>query len=105
MITIKFDDREVTDAEIINLSDAIQKIVSEATDIKDVFVYADSPKIKVAIAPIEIFVEMSASKIEDAENLLKKITERTSTWKNQNNFQHSINITLNPMNWIFETGI
>ncbi|MEK9195029.1 MAG: hypothetical protein AAB975_01525, partial [Patescibacteria group bacterium] len=73
MITIKFDDQRVENADILVLSETIQKIVSEATGIKDVFVYADSPKIKLKIAPIEVFIEMSASKIGNRDELFSTI--------------------------------
>lgn len=105
MVTIKFDDKKVTDDKIIKLSNAIKKIVSEATRIEDVFVYADSPRITINIAPIEIFVELSASILENKEGLSKTIRDEISIWKKENNFEHPINLTLIPMNWRFEVGI
>ncbi len=83
----------------------MQKVVSEATGIADVFVYANSAKIKVQIAPIEIFVEMSAPKIMDADALIGEIKKKLSEWKAANNFTHPINLTLIPMNWKVEIGI
>ena len=65
MITMEFDDTKVTDQEIQALAEAMQKIVSIATDIEDVFVYANSARIRVKIAPIEVFVQMTASKINN----------------------------------------
>jgi hypothetical protein len=105
MITIKFDSKKVDDSKIIELSDALQKIVSETTGIKDVFVYADSPRIVVAIAPIEVFIEMSASKIEDVEALFMILKDKIKDWKDLTTFEYPINMTLIPMNWKFEVNI
>lgn len=106
MINIEYDDGKVKDAEIVNLSSAIQKIVSDVTNIEDVFVYANSAHIKVKIAPIEIFIQMmSAHKIADAEKVVNEIKSHLSEWKSKNNFSHSVNLTLVPMNWKIEIGI
>ena len=105
MINIKYDDAKIKDDEVIVLSKAVQKIVSNATGIKEVFVYADSPKIKIDVAPIEIFVEMSASKVEDRESLFQEIKTKLSNWKKENNFNTPITITLTPVNWSFDVDI
>jgi len=105
MITIKYDDAKVKDDQIILLSKAIQKIVIDMTNIKEVFVYADSPKIKIDVAPIEIFIEMSASKITDREFLFQAIKTDLSNWKKENNFSNPITITLTPMDWHFDVNI
>ncbi|HVW82433.1 MAG TPA: hypothetical protein VHC68_00585 [Candidatus Paceibacterota bacterium] len=100
-----FDKKRVnpTDAEL--LSQAIRQIVSEVTGIQDVFVYANDSEIKIQTAPIEIFVEMSAHKIKSADELIATLKERLSHWKKENNFAHSINLTLIPMEWKVEIGI
>src|SRR5690242_3713323 len=105
MINIKFDDREVKDDKITELSNAIIKIVQEATGIPEVFVYADSPRIKIGVAPIEVFVEMSASKVPDRDTLFEAIKTKLAEWKKENNFEHPITVTLTPMDWKFEVGI
>jgi len=105
MINIKFDDREVGDDKITELSNAVIKIVQDATGIPEVFVYADSPKIKIGVAPIEIFVEMSASKVENRDELFENIRSKLSAWKKEAGFQHPITITLIPMDWKFEVDI
>ncbi|MEK7228131.1 MAG: hypothetical protein AAB681_02110 [Patescibacteria group bacterium] len=105
MITVKFDDKEVSDEKITQLSSALQKIVSEATSIKEVFVYADSPRIKIDVAPIEVFIEMSATKVEDREGLFNDIRDRLADWKQANDFEYPITITLTPVDWKFEVGI
>lgn len=105
MINIEYDDSKVSDDEVKVLSKAIQKIVSEVTSIKDVFVYANSAKIKIEIAPVEIFVEMSDHKIENLDDLTNKIKERLSSWKKENNFSVPINLTVIPMHWKVEVGI
>ena len=105
IINIEFDDAKLGNDEIVSLSKAMQKIVSDATGIEDVFVYANSAKIKVKIAPVEIFVRMSSHKIKDEDKLVGDIKSRLSGWKKKNAFQHPINLTLIPMNWKIEIGI
>ncbi len=105
MITIKYDDAHIDDEQIILLSKATQKIVINTTGIKEVFVYADSPKIKIDVAPIEIFIEMSEQKISDKQKLFEDIKKQLSDWKKINNFTAPVTITLTPMDWQFEVGI
>ena len=105
IIRIDFDSQKLSDLDIKNLSKATQKIVSEETGIEDVFVYANSPKFSYKIAPAEVFIEMSAHKIVDADELMGRIKTRLSDWKKQNVFPQSINLTLIPMNWKVEIDI
>ncbi len=105
LIRLEFDDEVVPPDAVTSLSHAIRDIVIEQTGIADVFVYANSAQIKVQIAPIEIFVEMSAHKIDDLEDLFGRVKSQLSTWKGQCGFQHPINLTIIPMNWKFDTGI
>jgi hypothetical protein len=105
MITIQYDDAIVTETEVNELAIAIQKIVSEVTEIEDVFVYANTAHIKVKIAPIEIFINMSAHKIPNATDLITKIKNRLIEWKLEVNYKQPINLTLIPMQWNMEIGI
>ena len=105
MINIKFDDQKITDEKITALSDALIKIVQDATKIPEVFVYADSPRIKIGVAPIEVFVEMSASKVADKNALFESIRAGLSEWKKINNFSDPVTITLTPVDWKFEVGV
>ncbi len=105
MITIAYDNAKVTDSETTELSHAIQTIVSSVTKIEDVFVYAQSPHIKVKIAPVEIFIQMSAYKISDKKDLLNHITLELKGWKQSTGFPHPINLTLIPMDWEVAIGI
>lgn len=105
MIKVKFDDEVVEDEKIVALSKALQKIVQEATGIPEVFVYADSPKIKIDVAPIEVFIEMSASKVENKEELFEKIKILLLAWKKESHFNYPITITLTPIDWKFEVGL
>ena len=81
LIRIEYDNKIVESEAVAALADATQKIVSEVTNIDDVFVYANSSEIKVKVAPIEVFVEMSAHKIKDVDTLTKELTTRISDWK------------------------
>jgi hypothetical protein len=105
MINIEYDNDKVNEEKILSLSNAIQKIVSETTKIEDVFVYANASKIKVKIAPIEIFIQMSASKISNKDKLIQDIKSKLLQWKKKNSFTIPINLTLIPMDWKVEVGI
>jgi hypothetical protein len=105
LIRIEFDDAVVEDGEARALSAAIRDIVSEETSIEDVFVYTNSARIKIHVAPVEIFVEMSAHKIEDLDALFHRFKQRVAEWKKRAGFRQPINFTLIPMNWKFEIGI
>ena len=105
MIQIEYDNANVPDQDVEALSKAVRDIVSEATGIADVFVYANTAKIKVQIAPIEIFVQMSAQKIADADALVAEIKAKLVEWKAVSGFKHPINLTLIPMSWKIEIGI
>ncbi|MEK6917523.1 MAG: hypothetical protein AABW51_01105 [Nanoarchaeota archaeon] len=105
MINIEYNDERLEEQEILSLSEAIQKIVSKSTNINDVFVYANSSKIKVKIAPIEIFIRMSAHKIENRDKLIKEIKTELQNWKKKKLFDHKINLTLIPMDWNIEIEV
>lgn len=105
LIRIEYDDAKVPDEAIETVSLAARDIVSEVTGIADVFVYANSARIKVQVAPIEIFVEMSEHKIEDVDALFEDMRVRVSNWKKTENFAHPINFTLIPMKWRFAVDI
>lgn len=105
MIRMEFDADKVNKEEALYLSNAAQTIVSKITGIEDVFVYANSSQIRMKVAPIEIFVEMSAHKIKDADKLISDIKEGLADWKKGSDFKHPINLTLIPMQWKIEIGI
>ncbi|MCX6825147.1 MAG: hypothetical protein NTY80_02880 [candidate division SR1 bacterium] len=105
IINIEYDNEKLQDNEILTLSNVIQKIVSETTKIEDVFVYANTAHIKVKIAPIEIFVQMSDHKISDEDKLIGEIKAKLIERKKETSFPHLINLTLIPMHWKIEIGI
>ncbi|MDE1869885.1 MAG: hypothetical protein KGH71_02760 [Candidatus Micrarchaeota archaeon] len=104
-INIEFDDKKVSDSEIVVLSNEIRRIIHKLTKIDDVFVYANSSRIIVKAAPIEVYVRITASKIRNVEKLLKEIKEELGDWKKKSGFKHKINLTLWPVEWKFEIGI
>jgi hypothetical protein len=105
MINIKYDDAKVSSEQIIALSKALQKIVIDATGIPETFVYADSPKIKIDVAPIEAFIEMSASKVPNKDGLFDQIKGGFVAWKKETNFTHPVTLTLIPVDWKFDVGL
>lgn len=105
VIRLEYDDAKLSDSEIEKLSKAVRDIVAAATGIEEVFVYANTAKIKVQIAPIEIWVEMSAQKIENEDALIATIKQKIIDWKKENDFSQPINLTLIPMKWKLAIGI
>lgn len=105
MINIKFDDKVISDEKIAELSSALMQIVQEATGIPEVFAYADSPRIKINVAPVEVFIEMSISKVPDKNILFDTIKTKLLGWKKTSGFSCPITITLTPVDWKFEVGI
>lgn len=105
VIRVEYDNAVVDEAEAQAFCEAAQKVVVEATGIKEVFVYGNSSHIKVKIAPIEVWVEMSSHKITDAEALAKELRLGLEAWKKQVDFPHLINLTLIPMQWKLELDI
>ena len=105
IIRIDYDDKIVSEAEINNLGVATQKIVSTKTEIKDVFVYGNASQIKIDIAPIEIFIELSKSISDKNNNLIQDVKSQLKAWKAESGFSHPINLTIIPMTWEMEIGI
>ena len=105
LINIEYDDKSLTEVEAESLSIAVRDIVSKVTEIKDVFVYTNTAKIKVQIAPVEIFIRLSSKINEERTELIKSIKDELSEWKKDENFSHPINLTLIPMDWQIEISI
>ena len=105
VIRIDFDEDQIDEKEVLGLSNAIQKIVSDVTEIEDVFVYANNSQIKVKVAPIEIFIQMSDHKIKDIDALVAEIKRRLIEWKNESSFSCLINMSFIPMPRKIEVGI
>lgn len=105
VIHLEYDDKKISaeDAEAISI--AMRDIVSRLTKIDDVFVYANTANIKVQVAPIEFFVQMSSSKIDDLDSLVFEIKSEIKKWKTENNFSTPVNLSFIPMNWKIELGI
>lgn len=104
-IRIDFDADNVSNKDILALSNAAVKIVKGVTKIDDVFVYANSSQIRVNIAPIELYVQLSEHKIRNLDKLFDEIRSGISNWKKRVKFKHPINFTLIPMKWKFEIDI
>ncbi|MEM6811575.1 MAG: hypothetical protein AAF549_03815 [Pseudomonadota bacterium] len=105
IIRIDFDEKQVNRDQIETLSKAIQSIVSDKTEIKEVFVYVDEHVFVIDADPIEVFVEMSAHIMEKNDQLMAQIKTDIQKWKSETNFDIPINLTLTPMNWQLEIGI
>jgi hypothetical protein len=87
------------------LCDGAHQVVSTVTQIEDVPVYAHSANYKAKIAPIEIFIRLSAHKVKDVDTLTSDLKQAFVTWKEVTTFSHPINMTLIPMHWKIEIAI
>lgn len=105
IIRVDFDGKQVQASQVEVVSEAVRSIISEVTHIEDVFVYGNDSQIKIKVAPIEIFVEMSDYKINNLDELMGQVKGRVVEWKVQNNFTIPINLTIIPMRWKVEVGI
>ena len=105
IIRFDYDNDKLSEKEIKDLWTAIQEIVSEVTDIKDVFVYANASTVSINIAPIEIFIEMSAWVFEKNDDIMWEIKKKIVKWKFTSGFETPINLTIIPMNWKMEIWI
>lgn len=104
-INLEFDDTKVSEQDARALSEATRQILLDATGIQDVFVYGNSAQIKIAVAPIELYVRISDHKIQDEKALFETIKTNLHNWKAESGFPHPINLTLIPMHWQFEVDI
>jgi len=105
IVRIDYDDKQVTDEQIKELCAALKKIVADTTKIKEVYVYANSPQIKLGIDPVEVFVQITKEKVGDKGKLFEELKNQISNWRKISNFDPSINFTLMPMDWQFEVDI
>jgi hypothetical protein len=105
VVSIEFDKKVVSSEDMQKLADASHEIISRVTDIEDVPVYANSAAVTAKIAPIEIFVRLSAQKIEDIDKLTADLKQAFSAWKQEHSFAHSINLSVIPMIWKIEINI
>lgn len=105
VINVDYDDAVVSEKDVNDLSQALQKIVAEATNIDDVNVYANTAHIKVNILPIEVFIRMTAAKVENETALTENIEHRLREWKKEVSYPHKVNIYLIPMQWTVRSDI
>jgi len=105
VIRIDYDNDIVKSEDVTALSEATRKIVIEVTGIEDVVVYTNSWQIKVGIHPIEVFVQISGSKVPGLDKLFEDIKSKLIGWKKENSFSLPVSLTLIPMDWKFEVRI
>lgn len=99
MINIAFDAELVSAEDAKTLAESLQKIVEKEIGEKDVFVYADSAVVSVAVEPIEVFVQVNGRKVTDAQDLTDRISTGIVTWKRDSNFGQPINLNVIPVDW------
>jgi hypothetical protein len=72
-----------------------------------VYAWANASQIRIDIDPVDIFIELSASKVPngDASRLSKPIALKIKQWKLDHGFREPINLTVTPVHWQLEIGI
>lgn len=99
MINIKYDDNAVNNEQVIALVEAAKVAVIDVIKDGDVFVYADPSLITSGIEPIEIFVQLNSSKIDDAEKITGEIAANITNWKTKSQFEQTVNLNVIPVEW------
>lgn len=102
VVRVEYDSTLVSDVKAQTLCKAAQTAVIEATGIPETFVYGNASQITIDIAPVEIWVEVSAHKVADPAKTAKDIRAKLAAWKQAEGFEQPINFTLIPMDWILE---
>ncbi len=105
LIQVLYDDSKLSEDDMVRFCRAVKEIVSEATGIKEVFVWGNSASIKIDVDPIEVIIEMSDHKVGDLESLTNDICKKLTEWKNSEDFKTPATVTLIPMNWKFVVGV
>lgn len=105
VIRVEYDSTLVSEIKARGLCKAAQTAVIEATGIESTFVYGNASQITIDIAPVEIWVEVSAHKVPDPAKAAKDIRTKLADWKQAEGFAQPINFTLIPMDWILELDI
>ena len=100
-IQMLYDDSVISEKEIKELGLFLRELClnSKNLNVKASFAYAENPKIKVNLFPIEIYIKITRSKILNQGALLKEIENGLRHWKVSKEFPHPINILLMPMDW------
>jgi hypothetical protein len=100
-IQMLFDDSVVRESEIHRLGVFLRELCinSKNLDVKVCFAYAECPKIKINLLPIEIYVKITRRKILNETAFLEEIETKLKTWKVKEGFKHPVNVLLIPMDW------
>jgi len=104
MISILCDAKTVSDDDATNLAQGMQVVVKEVMSAKDVFVYVEKPLLTLA-DPIEVFVQVNKSQVDEPARLTEAIATRLKAWKQENQFELAVNINVNPVEWHHKIGI
>jgi hypothetical protein len=107
-IQILFDDSVVSEEQVLQLGNALRDIALGADNLHDVsfaFAYGESPKIKIGLAPLEVYIKITRWKITDEKALSAEFREKLTAWKQEVHYPHPVNILLMPMDWLIEDNI
>lgn len=105
VVRVDFDQEKVSAEEVKQFVKGLHEVISSTTNIEDVPVYANASQFSYAIAPVEVFIQLSDHKVNDASELTQILKENLIAWTQDNGFKHLINMTFIPMKWNIEIEI
>ncbi len=105
VVNIEFDNSKVSKKEIDALANAAYDVIHAVTKIDDIPVYANTAKVRVKAAPIEIWMQISDFKVKNEEEMFSDLKKGFHNWKVKAKFKHKINFTLIPIHWKVEVDV
>jgi hypothetical protein len=107
IIRIEYDPDKVTAEQATRLATDVVEFTKEVTGIPEVYAWANASQIRIGIDPVDIIIELSATKVPDGDagKLSKPIAAKIKQWKTDHDFSQPINLTIVPVNWQLEIGI
>ena len=100
LIYIDFDKSQFTNKQITELTNNFESVIADTSKVENkIPTYASTYEVSSNIYPVEIFVKISREHFVKRINLTQKLKEAIKLWKKENNFNHTINLTVIPMDW------
>lgn len=101
VIRLEYDDEIVSARRAREFANIFRATVVETTGRpeSEVCLYGNASNIKLNVAAIQVWLEMSDYKVADADELTDNIRQQIAAWKVKARFEHQIKVTLTPMRW------
>jgi hypothetical protein len=100
VIKLEFDDSIVNTDTTKEFCEAIRRIVVDSTGLpeNEICLYGNNSQIKINVAPIQVWLEISDYKVSDVDKLANDIRDQIVEWKDKTKFAHQIKFMLVPKN-------